>query len=85
MAAKKKRKYGPKPKFDAFFRFWAGLSILSFIVTVAGSALAGAHVITITYRGVLVIVILGLVGRIIIKSWSSWEEMNRSEAQTRRR
>lgn len=74
-----------KIRYANFHRFWSGLIVISFIITVLASALAGARTTTITYRSVAVILILGVIGRIIIRSWASWEEMRRSENETGRR
>ncbi len=83
MAANKKAQL--REQYKSLHRYFTGLVVAAFIVTVAGSAISGARAITITYRGAAVIVILGLIGRILIKSWASLEEMWRAESRGGRR
>ena len=67
-----------KEKYESIHRFMAGLAVSCFIVTVLGSALSGARVITITYRGVVVILILSVIGRILIRTWVSMDDLKQS-------
>lgn len=71
---KKKRKTAII-RYENFHRFWTGLSVLSVLLTIIGSTIAGARVFTIGYRALIVFAILSVLGRILIKSWASWEEM----------
>lgn len=68
-----------KLRYEGFHRYWTGVSTLAALTMIIGSAAAGATLFTIIFRGLAVIVILAVLGRILIKSWASWEEMKRGE------
>ncbi len=87
MAKEKKTKTSTEPKgrYELFYRFWAGLIVLACIITVVGGTVAGASADAIIKRCVVVFFVLGIAGRILIRSWASWEELKRGEIETRRR
>ena len=68
-----------KVRYEGFHRYWTGVSTLATLTMMVGSAASGSGLFTIIFRGLAVILILGVIGRIIIKSWASWEEMKRGE------
>ena len=68
----------PKTKtirYENLHRGLSGIGLACFIITVIASGIAGASVGTIVYRSLVVIIVLALIGRILIRSWASWEEM----------
>lgn len=68
-----------KVRYEGFHRYWTGVSTLAVLTIIVGSAASGARLITVIFRALMVILILGVLGRILIKSWASWEEMKRGE------
>ena len=67
--------------YDKIHRFWTGLSVICMVITVVASFLAGARVFIIIFRALMVLLVLYVIGRIIIKSWVSWEELSRGQGE----
>ena len=77
MAAKsKKKKVTKRVNFEIIHRFSAAVSLLAFLVIVLGGIIAETRFITITFRAIGVVLIIGVVTRVIIQILASYEEMN---------
>ena len=66
-------------------RFLAGIILVCLIVTIIGSALAGAQVITIIYRCFAVYAILFILSSIIRRYWISICQLRQENAKEHRR
>ena len=74
MAAKRKKRLDKSSYFVQ--RLAAAVSLLAFLVILAGGIMSDARFITITYRAVGVILVIGFVTRVLIRLISDYEEMN---------
>lgn len=74
-----------KKRYELFHRYWDGLVLACVFITIIGSGLVGSSIYEISLRTVIVFGVVTLLGRIIIKSWATWEEVKRGETQTSRR
>lgn len=79
MAAKPK-KLSKKVNFASIHRFAAAVSLLAFLVIVIGGIMTETRFITITFRSIGVVLIIGIVTRIITRILASYEEMNSGKA-----
>lgn len=75
----KKGKGGPK-QFAVVHRLAAAVSLVGFMVTILAGVMSEARVMTIVYRSVGVIFLIGVVSRIVIRVLASYEEMNSGKA-----
>ena len=66
-------------------QFLTGLMICCITVTIVASALAGARVITILYRSILVYGTLWLVGSIIKRYWGNISYLRQENAREERK
>jgi len=66
-------------------KYWTGLLVVSLSITAIGSTMAGASIYEIIWRTGLVTFVLWVVGQVVIRTWSLFEEMKRREAESRRR
>ena len=74
-----------KPKvrrvtYTALHKLAVGVSLLSFCVILAAGLMAGARIITITYRACIVTLIVSLVSRVVVSILATYEEMNSGKA-----
>ena len=67
-----------RKRYNILHRYMSGLTVFCIIVTVMGSALAGASTVTIAVRAGMVAFAFFLSGRVLIKIWASWEEIQHS-------
>ncbi len=85
MAKKKSEKQVFKKRYEMFHRYWDGLVLACVFITIIGSGITGSSIYEISLRAAIVFGVVTLLGRIIIKSWATWEEVKRGETQTSRR
>lgn len=62
-------------KYTLIHKFAAGLALVAFLVTIIAGVMADARITIITYRAALVILVIGMVARIVLRTWASYEEM----------
>jgi len=58
-------------------RYLSTVSVFCGVCVIAGFAITGSRVFTIAWSGAIVIVSLQAITRIIIWTWSSWEQVKR--------
>ncbi len=76
MAAKKKKKAAKGGKFVVIKKIFAGVAMLSFLVTIFAGVKADVRFITIAYRATAVMLVVFVISRVVIKVLSGYEEMN---------
>ncbi|RMG42248.1 MAG: hypothetical protein D6719_06810 [Candidatus Dadabacteria bacterium] len=78
MAAKKNIKV--RKNYAHIHKLFAGVSLLAFLVVVISGLQAQASVFTIIIRSTIVILIIGIIGRILLRILATYEEMNSGKA-----
>lgn len=63
-------------RYESLHRYLAGLIIVCFIITVIGSFIAGNSADWVFLKGLAVICVVGIAGRILIKLWVAWDSVN---------
>jgi len=64
-----------KPKYERFLRAWNGLMVLALLVTIVAATLADAGFTGILFRSIVLIAALAFLGRVLVRFWGIWEEM----------
>jgi len=64
-------------RYAELWRYLSTINIFCGICVIAGFAMSGSRVFTIAWSGAIVIVSLQALTRIIIWTWSSWEQVKR--------
>lgn len=64
-------------RYAELARYLSTVSVFCGICVIAGLAMSGSRVFTIAWSGAIAIVSLQALARIIIWSWSSWEQVKR--------
>ena len=64
-------------RYAELARYLSTVSVFCGICVIAGFAMSGSRVFTIAWGGAIVIVSLQALTRIIIWTWSSWEQVKR--------
>lgn len=77
--AAKKTAGKKKLKFVFIHKLAASTSLLALIVITLGGVLADASVIWITFRAFAVVTVVGIISRILIRAWASYEEISRGK------
>ena len=65
-----------KVKYPSLHKLFAGVSLLSLVVTFMGGLMAGARFSTITFRALVVMIVVALISRIVMRVIASYEEMS---------
>lgn len=80
MAAKDKKESGKggkrKVSFVSFQKFYSGFTLLALVVVVVGGMISGVSLDTILFRVLVVVWGLFLVGRILLRILTTYEEMS---------
>ena len=66
-----------KRKYPGLHKFSAAVSLLTFLVIIISGMQANVGFETITYRSFLAMLVIGLISRILVKAWASFEELDR--------
>ena len=69
-------------RYETLHRYMSGILVLCLAITMVASALAGSSYVSIGYRMFVVLLVLIGIECVIIKSWSSWEDVRRSEGES---
>jgi len=69
-----------KVRYGLFHRFAAAVALIGFGVTLVSGLMSQVPIMTIVYRSVLVVIAVGVIGRIVIQLIASYEEMNSGKA-----
>lgn len=67
-----------KRRYPSYFKFLTAIIILSIVVVILGGFSSGARVITITVRSSLVLGTIYIIGRLLIRAWATWEDMQQN-------
>ena len=67
-----------RPRYYALHQYLTGIILVCCVVTLVGSALAGARLMEVAWRGFAVFIGLYFVRRVIMSSWMGWQETIRS-------
>jgi hypothetical protein len=62
--------------YEALHRYFAGLTILLFVVTALGTLVAGGSTLEIGWRSVVVVIGALIIGRILVKVWVHWDTIS---------
>ena len=62
--------------FAHVHRLAAAVALIGFLVTLVAGIIAQVRVITIVYRAVVVMLVVGVLSRVLIHVLASYEEMN---------
>jgi len=73
-----------KKRYPMLHRFLSGITVTCIILTIIGSKMAGATYPSITFRALLVGVVLLIAGRFIVKMWNSLEEVRHGVSKPRK-
>ena len=57
-------------------KLFAAVSLLAFLVIAGAGLMSNVGVITIVIRAVVVIMIIGIIGRLVVQVLATYEEMN---------
>ncbi len=74
---------GPKTKkirYAGIHKLAAAVSLIAFSVVIVAGMMAGAGIVSITFRAVAAVLVVGVVSRVLIRIWATYEEMNRGQA-----
>lgn len=63
------------PRYEFLYRWMIGFSISVVIITIIASMAAGARISEVVWRSSLVLLTLSAVTMVIIRTWSSFEEL----------
>jgi len=81
MAGKaKKEKVTKKVSYIYLQRLIAAVSLLSFFVIAAAGVMSNVGVITIAIRAFLVILVIGIIGRLVVQVLATYEEMSSGQS-----
>ena len=69
-----------KKPFAHIHKLAAIVSMVGFLVTILGGVMSGARIMTIVFRSLAVILVVGVVSRVIIRILSTYEELNSGKA-----
>jgi len=75
-----KNKFAKKTSFVHLQKLMAAVSLLAFFVIAVAGLRANVGVVTITFRALLVILVVGIIGRVIVQILATYEEMNSGQA-----
>lgn len=56
-------------------KLFAAVSLVAFFVIAAAGIMANVGVLTIAFRALLVIIVIGLIGRLVVQVLATYEEM----------
>ena len=71
-------------RYRRLHRYFAGIAVLCLLITIVASVLGGAPAITISYRSFVVVLVLLCAECILIRSWSSWQDLQETQYQARK-
>lgn len=74
MAVKKSGTKKMKKLYASVHKFASGLSIICFLVVIAGGVMSEARIMTIVYRSVAVMFAIMLATRLFLRTLESFEE-----------
>lgn len=81
MAAKKvKGKFTKRVSYVHIQKLMAAVSLLSFFVIAVAGLMANVGVVTIAFRALFVMIVVGIIGRVIVQILATYEEMNSGQA-----
>lgn len=63
------------PRYEFLYRWMIGFSISVVIITIIASMAAGARISEVLWRSSLVMLTLSAVTMVVIRTWSSFEEL----------
>ncbi len=66
-----------RSKYEELKRYLMAFSLFCLCVAMAGMAATGARLFSITWWSFIVLVVLGMMGRVIIWAWSSSEQVKK--------
>lgn len=84
MAGKKKQQQVPPPEpkiirrvsYVPVQKLMAGVALLCFIVTAISGVMAEVGVVTVAFRASVVILVIGMIGRLVVRILATYEEMS---------
>lgn len=76
MADKKLSRVALNQRYKSFHKFTCALSLVCFAVVVAAGLKAEVRTFTVVWRSLIVILSIAFISRMLLKVWTSFEEMN---------
>ena len=78
--AEKKKKGVKRISYVHIQKLIAAVSLLGFLVVAVGGLRANIGVVAIAFRAFMVILVVGIVGRVVVQVLATYEEMNSGQS-----